>query len=167
MTALSWQVQNYDLTWSKFFMLEQHISLQDLDHELIKPLWNESQEEDQLQVATGALAADQGHYWHWEEPRHSSESGKTWQAQNPTDRFNKMASQQIQLRADSRFVPSQWETALLCNDISHWLGASLQWALQLTTYNDVFKDTEISKEFKTLGHDRDRQIIIFLSWLQK
>ena len=29
-------------------------------------------------------------------------------------------------RADSRFVPSQWETVLLCNDVSHWLGASLE-----------------------------------------
>ena len=32
-------------------------------------------------------------------------------------------------RADSSFVPSQWETALLCNDVSHWLGASLESAL--------------------------------------
>ena len=30
---------------------------------------------------------------------------------------------------DSRFAPSQWETALLCNDVSHWLGASLESAL--------------------------------------
>ena len=29
-------------------------------------------------------------------------------------------------RSDSRFVPSQWETALLCNDVSHWLGAKLE-----------------------------------------
>ena len=29
-------------------------------------------------------------------------------------------------RADSRFAPSQWEMPLLCNDISHWLGASLE-----------------------------------------
>ena len=29
-------------------------------------------------------------------------------------------------RADSRFAPSQWETALLCNDVSHWLGANLE-----------------------------------------
>ena len=29
-------------------------------------------------------------------------------------------------RAGSRFVPSQWETALLCKDVSHWLGASLE-----------------------------------------
>ena len=32
-------------------------------------------------------------------------------------------------RADSRLAPSQWETALLCNDVSHWLGASLESAL--------------------------------------
>ena len=32
-------------------------------------------------------------------------------------------------RVDSRFAPSQWESALLCNDISHWLGASLISAL--------------------------------------
>ena len=28
--------------------------------------------------------------------------------------------------ADSGFAPSHWETALLCNDVSHWLGASLE-----------------------------------------
>ena len=32
-------------------------------------------------------------------------------------------------RADSRFAPSQWEMALLCNDVSHWLGTSLESAL--------------------------------------
>ena len=29
-------------------------------------------------------------------------------------------------RADSRFAPSQWETALLRNDVSHWLGENLE-----------------------------------------
>ena len=29
-------------------------------------------------------------------------------------------------RADSRFAPSQWETTLLCNDVSHCLGANLE-----------------------------------------
>ena len=29
-----------------------------------------------------------------------------------------------------RAAPSQWETPLLCNDVSHWLGASLESALQ-------------------------------------
>ena len=33
--------------------------------------------------------------------------------------------------ADSRFAPSQWETVLLCNDVSHWLGASLESALRI------------------------------------
>ena len=33
-------------------------------------------------------------------------------------------------RAVSRFVSIQWETALLCNDVSHWLGASPESALQ-------------------------------------
>ena len=27
------------------------------------------------------------------------------------------------------FAPSQWETVLLCNDVSHWLGANLESAL--------------------------------------
>ena len=30
-----------------------------------------------------------------------------------------------------RLAPSQWETALLCNDVSHWLGANLESTLQL------------------------------------
>ena len=32
-------------------------------------------------------------------------------------------------RADPRFTPSQLETALLCNDVSRWLGVSLESAL--------------------------------------
>ena len=35
----------------------------------------------------------------------------------------------IVCKADSRFAPSQWETVLLCNDVSHWLDASLESAL--------------------------------------
>ena len=34
--------------------------------------------------------------------------------------------------ADSRLAPSQWETGLLCNDVSHWLGTSLESALHTT-----------------------------------
>ena len=43
-----------------------------------------------------------------------------------------------QLQADSRFAPSQWEMTLLCNDISYWLGANLESALQTkpTSYWD-------------------------------
>ena len=35
-----------------------------------------------------------------------------------------------QYSADFRYVPSQWETPLLCNDVSHWLAESLESALQ-------------------------------------
>ena len=35
----------------------------------------------------------------------------------------------INYRADSMFAPSQWETALLCNAVSHWLGANIESAL--------------------------------------
>ena len=38
-------------------------------------------------------------------------------------------------RANSRFAPSQWETALLCNNVSHWLGASLKSALDAMCYH--------------------------------
>ena len=32
--------------------------------------------------------------------------------------------------ADSSFVPSQWEIAFLFKDVSHWLGASLESAME-------------------------------------
>ena len=32
----------------------------------------------------------------------------------------------LECRADSKFAPSQWETALLYNDVSHWLGTNLE-----------------------------------------
>ena len=31
-------------------------------------------------------------------------------------------------RDQSRYTPSQWETSLQCNDVSHWLGAYLDWS---------------------------------------
>ena len=43
---------------------------------------------------------------------------------DPTDLQREMKSM-----ADCRFASNQWETALLCNDVSHWLGASLESAL--------------------------------------
>ena len=35
----------------------------------------------------------------------------------------------IWIRADSRLAPNQWETSLLSNDVSHWLGANLESAI--------------------------------------
>ena len=43
---------------------------------------------------------------------------------------NQKKKKKIKYRADSRSVPSLWETVLLCNDICHWLGASLESALK-------------------------------------
>ena len=36
------------------------------------------------------------------------------------------AIEELRAAADSGFAPSHWETALLCNDVSHWLGANLK-----------------------------------------
>ena len=38
-------------------------------------------------------------------------------------------------KADWRLVSSQWETPLHCNDVSHWLGASLESALMQGVYS--------------------------------
>ena len=37
-------------------------------------------------------------------------------------------------RDQSKFAPSQWETLLHCNDVSHWLGACLNWSLWLWSH---------------------------------
>ena len=42
---------------------------------------------------------------------------------------------QADYRADSSFAPSQWEMALLCNGLSHWLAVSLESALWLYEVN--------------------------------
>ena len=42
-----------------------------------------------------------------------------------------LAQTQTYLRNDSMFTPSQWETSLQSNDVSHWLGANLESALYL------------------------------------
>ena len=43
--------------------------------------------------------------------------------------------------ADSWFRPSQCETALLCNDVSHWLGAILGSALPIFKWVAVISDS--------------------------
>ena len=48
-------------------------------------------------------------------------------------------------RADSRFAPSQWETALLCNDVSHWLGASLESVLH---FNGLMQKRQLFSDAK-------------------
>ena len=45
-------------------------------------------------------------------------------------------------RDDSRCATSQWEMALLYNDVSHWLGASAEWTLR--TYKFSVCKTNVS-----------------------
>ena len=49
--------------------------------------------------------------------------------QSPWEQAISLRDEEHINRVDSWFVPSQWEMALLCNDVSHWLGASVESAL--------------------------------------
>ena len=52
------------------------------------------------------------------------------------------------IRADSMFAPSQWETSLQSNVVSHWQGPNLQSALYHGWYCSLFiQDWEISPCF--------------------
>ena len=50
---------------------------------------------------------------------------------------NELTHPSIDLWAESRFAPSQWETSLLCNKVSHWLGANLESALDLHVCGEI------------------------------
>ena len=56
------------------------------------------------------------------------------------------------IRTDSRFAPSQWETPLLCNDISHWLGTNLE-----STLKYIEKFDHSFCHFSCLQHGKVRQ----------
>ena len=51
-------------------------------------------------------------------------------------------------KADSKFVPSQWETLLQGNVVSHWLGANLESALTA-----VSSDTQYTSSIYLLQYD--------------
>ena len=40
---------------------------------------------------------------------------------------------ELKIRADSVLAPRQWKTALLCNDVSNWLGSSIESILRMYT----------------------------------
>ena len=44
-------------------------------------------------------------------------------------------------RADSRFVPNQWETLLQSHAVSHWLGTNLESALHFKMAKEVLRST--------------------------
>ena len=59
----------------------------------------------------------------------------------------------LSCRDQSRYAPSQWETSLQCNDVSHWLGAHLNWSLSCSKSKSQYhphpgnKDTRRSRRF--------------------
>ena len=61
--------------------------------------------------------------------------------------------------ADSRFAPTQWEKALFCKDVSHWLGASFESA----RVNVIMVLTAPETPWSKLGRINDIFIIISLS----
>ena len=51
----------------------------------------------------------------------------------------------LDISADSRFAPSQWETSLQSNAVSHWLGANLELALGYSfTFQSIFWENTLS-----------------------
>ena len=68
-----------------------------------------------------------------EQPQHSPTAGQKLQITQSAG-----VNQGSILRTDSRFAPSQWEMALLCNDVSHWLGASLESSLYVELITAYF-----------------------------
>ena len=65
-------------------------------------------------------------------------------------------------RADSRFAPSQWETALLCNDVSHWLGASLESALLRDSVMLYCKYFECNRKYDIWFIIADRKCVLMV-----
>ena len=59
------------------------------------------------------------------------------------------------IRAVSRFSTSQWETSLLCNDVSHWLGENLESALWHAIY--LLGQTTVFMGFK-LAQSQPREV---------
>ena len=58
-------------------------------------------------------------------------------------------------RADSRLAPSQWETSLQSNAVSHWLGANLESALinlseNISPVGDVENRVQAYKRIKAI-----------------
>ena len=66
--------------------------------------------------------------------------------------------------ADSRFAPSQWETVLLYDDVSHWLGAILEsdlytiWYLWqwLTGRRSLRTYSALATPYRVIGLDQHR-----------
>ena len=74
-------------------------------------------------------------------------------------------------RADSRLAPSQWETSLQSNAVSHWLCASLESALHLYVHLDRVVDTRRACPASVSGYrmpwsrvDKDERLDHRIHW---
>ena len=63
-------------------------------------------------------------------------------------------------RADSRYAPSQWETALQSSAVSHWLGTNLESALYPTrlTARNLDTDEASSNSFSNI------KFLLYTTW---
>ena len=73
----------------------------------------------------------------------------------------------VKVRDQPRYAPSQWKTSLQCNDVSHWMGAYLDWSLQghndrqLTTFPCMFT-TDLLVQLCT-NHSANTECFILLN----
>ena len=65
----------------------------------------------------------------------------TWYMCSPIQQPTLDIQYDIQYKADSRLVPSQWETSLQSNAVSHWLGPSLESSLHPANERRRYKVT--------------------------
>ena len=61
---------------------------------------------------------------------------KSFTALRPGQNHHHFSENIYKCRAHSRFAPNQFEVVLLCNNISHWLGASIESALKCISLKD-------------------------------
>ena len=84
------------------------------------------------------------------------------------------------IRADSRFAPSQWETSLQSNTVSHWRGASLESTLHYTLVSQsktgwkmtnpltkTFYSFHEKKNSGTFNFEAIHQLTVLVHWFQR
>ena len=76
-------------------------------------------------------------------------------------------------RDQFRYAPSQWETSLHCNDVSHWLGACIDWSLALYQYRLVSYQHSCHRPLYSQGaskqvniHQKYNSHIAHICWLK-
>ena len=131
---LSWHVQNCDLIGSIKWKPNQMKFHRDLNYELIKFLWNGSRH-------TCSFQRTHMSHTHKTTPMSlcdPNEEGAWWKKIEECvlklsfiESVAMYSIAQKIYRDHSAYVLSQWEVALHCNAISHWLGTYTEWSLNM------------------------------------